>query len=303
MDYLFTWKNKHWDYKKLLEFVNQFKSRGIASEDWTCAAHKQVRPGDRAYLLRQGAGTGRGIFGRGRVVSIARPREPISPDGGGWAVDLAFREDGGDALCDPEKQLLVTWDELLRIAPKSTWQIRASGMGLAEGVARQLDQIIDSHGFVMWDHSTDPVEAVIDVAEQIRSRASGQGFLIPPKVRKAIEEHAVGIGKDRYEGKGYKVEVRGKPFDLLCTRDGRQIFVEVKGTQTSGEEVLLTPNEVKLAQENKSEMVLFIVHSVSVDKNADPPRVYGGNIRVFDPWDIDDGELEALGYSFKIAKS
>ncbi|HWW13207.1 MAG TPA: DUF3883 domain-containing protein [Candidatus Dormibacteraeota bacterium] len=303
MDYLFTWKSEHWDHKKLLEFVNQFKSLGIASEDWTCAAHKQVRPGDRAYLLRQGAGTRRGIFGRGRVVSVARPREPISPRGGAWAVDLSFDEHRGDALCDPEKHLLVTWDELLGIAPKTTWQIRASGASLAEDAARQLDEIIDSLGFAMWTHQTDPEEAVIDVAEQIRSRASGQGFFMPPKVRKAIEDHAVGIAKGHYEGQGYKVEVQGKPFDLLCTRDDHQVFVEVKGTQTSGEEVLLTPNEVRFARENKIEMVLFIVHSVSVDKNADPPHVYGGNIRVFEPWDIDNGELEALGYTFKIEKS
>ena len=110
---------------------------------------------------------------------------------------------------------------------------------------------------------------------------------------------AVQIAKSYYEEKGYAVEVKGKPYDLRCTRNDAQIFVEVKGTQTPGEEVLLTPGEVTFARQNKTEMALLVVHGITVDKQADPPSASGGTTRLCEPWDIDCGELEPLGYSFK----
>ncbi len=47
---------------------------------------------------------------------------------------------------------------------------------------------------------------------------------------------------------GYTVKRRGKPFDLLCIRDSETLFVEVKGTQSNGEAVFLTRNEVQWAR-------------------------------------------------------
>src|ERR1035438_5932303 len=64
-DYLFTWKmGGSWPHEALGALVNKFESVGVAEEEWTCLAHKRIRPGDRAYLLKQGKPP-RGIFGRG----------------------------------------------------------------------------------------------------------------------------------------------------------------------------------------------------------------------------------------------
>src|SRR5271166_3276371 len=89
-NYLFTWKR--WDYDKLREFVSKFKRDGIAEEGWTCKAHKQVQPDDRAYLLRQG-NPPKGIFGRGRISG-----KPYL-DEGRWMVNLRFERDPNAATC------------------------------------------------------------------------------------------------------------------------------------------------------------------------------------------------------------
>lgn len=48
----------------------------------------------------------------------------------------------------------------------------------------------------------------------------------------------------------------GNSFDLLATRGDERLYVEVKGTSTSGEQVILTKNEVAHARANKAVMVL-----------------------------------------------
>lgn len=291
-DYLFTWKmGGSWPHEALGALVNKFESVGVAEEEWTCLAHKRIRPGDRAYLLKQGKPP-RGIFGRGHVVRNPHS-ETVPPQKSKWLVELRFDADQGDMLCDPAERLLITWEQLLRVEPKGQWELEPSGISLDAKSARELDDIIDSL-------REDPVEAAIDVAEQTRS--ARQGFRVSPTVRKAIEEHAVEIARAHYVGKGYSVRIVGKPYDLNCRGNGRQIYVEVKGTQTSGEEVLLTPNEVKFARLHKDEMALFVVHGVSVDSETDPPRASGGIARICEPWDVDSGELEPFGYSFRISK-
>jgi hypothetical protein len=294
-DYLFTWKmGGDWPHDELRKLVDAFEIHGFAQEDWSCAAYTKIRVGDRAYLLRQGKPS-RGIFGRGRIASEPHRREPALPHKSKWQVEIRF--DGpDDMLCDPEERFLIPWEQLLRVAPKEKWQLEPSGIGLEGKVARELDGMISAL-------QEDPDEAVIDAAEQIRSARTSQGFLVSPAVKKAVEEHAVQIAKSHYEKKGYAVKVKGKPYDLHCTHaKDNQVFVEVKGTQTSGDEVLLTRNEVKFARQNKTDMALFVVHGITVDKLVDPPSASGGTTRLREPWDIDSGELEPMAYSYKLPK-
>lgn len=59
--------------------------------------------------------------------------------------------------------------------------------------------------------------------------------------------------------KGYDVTDRSskQPFDLKCRRGSEQVLLEVKGTTTPGDEVLLTKNEVALAQDSETVTVLL----------------------------------------------
>jgi len=46
------------------------------------------------------------------------------------------------------------------------------------------------------------------------------------------------------------------PSDLRCTKGIEVLRVEVKGTQTEGEEILLTPNEVAFVTSHRDTMEL-----------------------------------------------
>jgi hypothetical protein len=303
-DYLFTWVPDGWPHEELAALVDRFKSHGSAKEPWTCAAHRKIRTGDRAYLLKQRKPIG--IFGRGLVVGNPERKPDVKPGRGKWQVSLEFDASRGDVLSDPEENFFLDEGQLSQLpAPKTQWQREASGTALLHEAARGIDNVIGGVGSAAaWTLQQPADEAVAEVVEQIRSRDAGQGFLMSPSKRRAIEQRAVQLAKEHYIAKGYAVRVLGKPYDLLCEGDnGRVVYVEVKGTQLSGREVLLTPNEVTFARAHKNQMALFVVSEIIVDSN-DPevPTASAGNQAIYEPWDVDSGELEPLGYSLKITK-
>jgi len=76
------------------------------------------------------------------------------------------------------------------------------------------------------------------------------------------------------------------------------LYVEVKGTQTEGTEILLTPNEVKFANEHRGEMALFLVYNVCVSRETDKIVTSCGETYVEPNWGIDTSRLSPLGYSY-----
>jgi len=79
--------------------------------------------------------------------------------------------------------------------------------------------------------------------------AVGQGFVTSPMIRKAIDAYAMRCAINHFQAAGYVVEDMSarNPFDLRCHNATEDIFVEVKGTQTPGQTVILTANEVGFA--------------------------------------------------------
>lgn len=134
------------------------------------------------------------------------------------------------------------------------------------------------------------------VFEDIR-QVSGQGFHVSPKARRAIEVFAIERAKQHYEAQGYAVEVRGKPYDLQCSSMNEVLFVEVKGTTTAGNEILLTPNEVAFADRHSSSIALFVVSELRVC-DGDQPIVSGGTDLEIRPWTIEHDRLIPVGYSY-----
>lgn len=304
-DYLFTWVPEGWEREKLVEFVRAFKDRGATEEPWTCAAHKMVHPGDRAYLLKQRKPIG--IFGRGTIIGEPVQRENAEQGRGSWEVKLRFDARFGDVLCDPLECVFVNEEQLLRMpVSRAQWQRQSSGTRLDGKAARLIDQLISpvaSLGQLTFQRETD--DAIVDIVDLIKtSRTSGQGFTISPLVRRAVEVHAVKRAKAHYEGKGYSVKLVGKPYDLLCTRGDREtLYVEVKGTQGIGLEILLTPNEVIHARQQRDHMVLFVVSGIVVsDQESDDPLATGGDDAIYEPWNVDDGDLRPIGYCLKISR-
>jgi hypothetical protein len=144
-DYLFTWKpGKRWPQQELRKLVETFKFTGIATEDWSCQAHKQIQPGDRAYLLQQGKP--RGIFGRGHVFGKPFLKQNVQLGESRWQVWLRFDVLRDDRLCDPAVgSFLVNQEQLSKVsAPKKRWEHQAAGILLEATAAREIDDIINT---------------------------------------------------------------------------------------------------------------------------------------------------------------
>ncbi len=139
-----------------------------------------------------------------------------------------------------------------------------------------------------------------DVAQAIeKSHAKSQGFLLDSKLRNALEDYAMEAAKKYFRSKGYEVEDHHKdhPYDLRCTKKKDVLYVEVKGTQTSGEGIILTSGEVEFAHRHKEQMALFVLHSIKVSPGG---VLSSGDRTVIWPWDVDQGCLKPISYWYEL---
>jgi len=152
---------------------------------------------------------------------------------------------------------------------------------------------------------TDTVEkglghSAIDALEKTQAR--NQGFLIDSRLRKALETYAMEAARRHFESKGYHVEDHSAnhPYDLLCMKAKRRLYVEVKGTQTKGECIFLTSGEITFARQHKQDMALFLLHSVRVSPTT--KRLSKGQEVLVMPWDVDQGCLKPISYKYEMPK-
>src|SRR5262249_30176245 len=138
---------------------------------------------------------------------------------------------------------------------------RATGGGVYRIEPEQWDRLVQALGG--WPDEDDD-EVVLEAVQAAKAKARGQGFSSSPEVRKAIEQHAMKCAEAAFCAEAFAVKVFGKPYDRRCTRGDEVLYVEVKGTSTAGEDVLLAPNEVKFARENASRMALFLCYGMDV---------------------------------------
>lgn len=153
------------------------------------------------------------------------------------------------------------------------------------------------------DDSSSEIDEVVDdsVVEAIeKSLAKSQGFQLDSKLRKALEDYAMDAAKRHFASLGYEVEDTSKnhPYDLCCRGSKGMLYVEVKGTQTNGEGVILTSGEVEFARRNKNQMALFVLHSIKV--SDDKEILTNGKKKVLLPWDVTQGCLKPLSYKYDL---
>ena len=138
-----------------------------------------------------------------------------------------------------------------------------------------------------------------------QSGRTGQGVVIDPKRRKAIELRAMEVAIDHYEKLGFTVEntSMAKPYDLVCSLPGVTRRVEVKGTTSDGKSVLLTINEVTSAHNIKGEAYwtdLFILHSISTAEFIKSGAANGGIMRKIENWKPRSTSLDPIAYRYTI---
>jgi hypothetical protein len=129
---------------------------------------------------------------------------------------------------------------------------------------------------------------------------SGAGFQSNPLIRKRIEEYSMEWARQRLQKMGLDPvdKHKTKPYDFLCKHLGSDLFVEVKGTQTDGTSVFLTPGEVRHAKANPN-TALFVVFGVTV-RGSRNPKISGGEERLVMPLDLNVGKLEPHGFTYAL---
>jgi len=128
---------------------------------------------------------------------------------------------------------------------------------------------------------------------------------LPQAHKKVIEEHAVQVAMKHLEKKGFtNIKDVGKnhSYDIAAKLNGVDFYVEVKGTISLGEKVVLTKNEVLLHRQEHPNNALIVVSQIELDR-SEPPSAIGGKVLFVSPWEIDDSDLEALGYDYRVRKN
>ncbi len=138
------------------------------------------------------------------------------------------------------------------------------------------------------------------LADEAAGRVPRRGLLTSAAERKAIEGRAVRVTQEHLEALGYHVEDVGayESFDLDVRRGEERLFVEVKGTTTSGDAVVLTKNEVDLHRMHYPNNALAVVRRIELDRSTAPPVANGGELVLIQPWQIEDERLTALSYQY-----
>lgn len=270
----------------------------LIDETWM-VKKSDVQNGDRLLLWRGLKQGNRGAVGLAEVVSDPAVMHES---------EAASRFYVGDAPIKPE---LRVWIRMFRPRNSPLWlEDDTTGVLESLSVARAHGGTVFKIEAEQWHRVVallggwEPLEYETQsgrIPEGTRS-SSGQGFRVSAEERKAIEDHAMSLAEEHFREQGYDVEdvSARKSFDLCCTRGVEELRVEVKGTQTNGAEVLLTPNEVAHAQKHRDQVALFIVHSVQVNSDGERHTASGGETRVILPWNIDEGELKPTGYKYRV---
>jgi hypothetical protein len=132
--FLLTWSPLRYDWKDLRAMARRVQSGRRVADTWSCARGKQIRKGDRLFMLRQGAEP-RGIFGSGWATTDWY--EDANWRGPGYCnyLDLVY-----DVLLDPATDAILPREALRALGPMH-WDTQMSGVRIPGPVARALEKV------------------------------------------------------------------------------------------------------------------------------------------------------------------
>ncbi|MFF0318936.1 protein NO VEIN domain-containing protein [Micromonospora sp. NPDC005252] len=134
------------------------------------------------------------------------------------------------------------------------------------------------------------------VPRQIASRRQQD-----PKLRAAIERHAVEVAKDHYRSLGATEIIElGKPYDLLVRGLGPDRHVEVKGSAQPAANVELTVNEVTHARGNPHADLVVVDKIAWISQTDGSYETTGGHTRIWENWSPDSAALRPTRYLYEL---
>jgi hypothetical protein len=185
--------------------------------------------------------------------------------------------------------------ELYRKIAGSTAPPRNSVLSLRDGWD---DRDATTRGWTSWLVRTSSAAEEKAAAEMERL----SGFQSNPRIRKAVELHAMDLVKAKFQAAHYTVKnVSARfPYDFLCTKGPVIKYVEVKGTQTDGRTIILTAGDVAFIRRNDPNSVLCVVHGIRITGNR-KPIASGGQMSTDDPLILSTGALNPISYTYSRA--
>jgi len=175
------------------------------------------------------------------------------------------------------------------------------------GLLSRIYQMQETDPTIPGNESPEHQEAIAAIAQAAGRNLTGprrQGrSRLPQAHKKLIEEHAVEVAITQLKKKGFtNIKDVGKnhSYDIAAKLNGIDYYIEVKGTISLGEKVVLTKNEVLLHKQEHPNNALIVVSEINLDR-SEPPSVKGGKVLFISPWKINESDLEALGYDYRIS--
>jgi 5-methylcytosine-specific restriction enzyme MrcB-like protein/uncharacterized protein DUF3883 len=131
-----------------------------------------------------------------------------------------------------------------------------------------------------------------------RRTVSRTGFRMNQKQRKAVELRAMRLAIEHFDSIGAVVNdvSANQSYDLEVRQEGARWDVEVKGTVSDGVEILVTHPEVVHQRCAYPNNALVVVSGIRLEGPADAPVAVGGELRLIQPWCVDDGSLTPISY-------
>lgn len=167
--FLFTWNPQKWNWTDLQESIDHLNNVGYVIRRWSCGNSKNIKKGDRVFLVRLGE-IPRGIMGSG----YAKSSYYVSPHWDGTEgktanyIDIEF-----DILINPEKNILFDKNDLDKVDTNKIqqWFPQQSGISIKPEILSLLesnwfDFIRENkyigNGFVSNDVVSDETESFME---------------------------------------------------------------------------------------------------------------------------------------------
>lgn len=132
--YLFGWNPAKFKWENLDDDIAKLQSGHKLEEDWSCASHKTIKPGDRAYIVRVGQEP-KGIFASGIISS--EPFLALRKGRTYYRVAITL-----DVLLNSDNQPILSLDILKtgNLAAQ-TWTPQASGISIRPELVDELEGV------------------------------------------------------------------------------------------------------------------------------------------------------------------
>jgi hypothetical protein len=261
-----------------------YLSLGHGSTDWTGTDFKP-RPFEELRAL--------GSWGREIVADLASRRQELSQ-----AMELRSRRSELGPAYEAATALCLRYE---RDNMPSEEALRADAMYFASllRTVYKASEVLPAPVGIAPE-----ISEVVEISQKSAGKTQttkGQGFRLSAQQRSAIEKHAMNVVEAYLRKDGWEVEdtSAAKPYDFYCLSEQGELYIEVKGTTSAGETIVLTRNEVEHHRKVWPNNGLALVSRIKLS-GEDGLTASGGTLEMIQPWRIEEANLQVVSYLYRL---